>query len=112
MEITKIIPVSFYKEESGNEPVREWLLELSGDDRKIIGRDIRIIQLDWPVGYPLVSSLGDGLWEIRSRLDNRISRVLFMFHGGTIILLHGFIKKTQKTPKDDLNLAIKRAKKL
>ncbi|MCX5925433.1 MAG: type II toxin-antitoxin system RelE/ParE family toxin [Candidatus Dependentiae bacterium] len=112
MEIIKTIPVFFYKEESDNEPVREWLLELSHDDRKIIGRDIRIIQMDWPIGYPLVSPLGNGLWEIRSRLDNRISRVLFVFHDGSIVLLHGFIKKTQKTPKNDLVLAIKRAKKL
>lgn len=112
MEFIKTIPVSFYEEESGNEPVRAWLRELSSDDRKIIGRDIRIVQLDWPIGSPLVKPLGNGLWEIRSKLDNRISRILFVFHDGTIVLLHAFIKKTQKTPSQEIELARKRAKKL
>jgi phage-related protein len=112
IDIIKIIPVSFYEEESGNEPVRKWLRELSKEDRKIIGLDIRIVQIDWPVGSPLVKPLGNGLWEIRSRLDNRISRVLFVFDEGSIILLHAFIKKTEKTPSQDIALARKRASKL
>lgn len=102
----------FYREPSGNEPVREWLRSLSIEDRKNIGRDIRQVQLEWPVGYPLVTPLGGGIWEIRSRLDNRISRVLFIFHEGTIILLNGFIKKTQKTPPQELELAKKRARNI
>lgn len=112
MEFVKTIPVYFYKEVSGNEPVRFWLHELSDDDRKIIGRDIRIIQLSWPIGSPLVKSLGDKLWEVRSKLDNRIARVLFVFDDGVIVLLHGFIKKTQKTPLQEIDLARKRAKTL
>lgn len=112
MEFIKIIPVNFYKEESGNEPVREWLHELNSDDRKNIGRDIRTVQLEWPIGSPLVKPLGNGLWEIRSTLDNRNARILFVFHAGAIILLHGFIKKTQKTPPQDISLAQKRAKNL
>lgn len=112
MEIIKTIPVFFYQEESGNEPVREWLQDLSSDDRKIIGRNIREVQIDWPVGSPLVKPLGKGLWEIRSTLHTRISRVLFVFHNGTIVLLHGFIKKTQTTPKQEIEVARKRAKKL
>jgi len=112
MEFIKIIPVYFYQEESGNEPVREWLKSLSGDDRKTIGKDIRVVQVDWPVGSPLVKPLGHSLWEVRSKLDNRISRVLFVFHEGAIILLHGFIKKTQKTPQQEIDLARKRAKSL
>lgn len=112
MEFIKVIPVIFYQEESGNEPVRDWLLNLSNEDRKIIGRDIRIVQIDWPIGSPLVKPLGNKLWEIRSDLDNRISRVLFVFDDGTIVLLHGFIKKTQKTPQHEIDLAKKRAKKL
>ncbi len=112
MEFIKTIPVYFYKEESGNEPVRKWLYELSKEDRKIIGGDIRIVQIDWPVGYPLVSPLSKGLWEIRSNLENRISRILFVFDDGAIILLHGFIKKTQKTPAQDIEIARKRAKNL
>ena len=112
MESIKTIPVYFYQEISGKEPVREWLGILSINDRKIIGRDIRVIQIDWPVDGSLVKPLGGGLWEVRSRLENRIARVLFVFHEGTIVLLHGFIKKTQKTPKQEIELAQKRAKKL
>ncbi len=112
MQFMKIIPVDFYKEESGNEPVRKWLKSLSIEDRRIIGKDIRIVQLDWPVGSPLVKPLGSAIWEIRSDLDNRISRILFIFHNSTIILLHGFIKKTQKTPQQDIELAKKRMKNI
>ena len=110
MEIIKIIPVVFYKETPGKEPVKEWLWELDKEDRKAIGEDIRTVQIDWPVGKPLVSPFGHGLWEIRSSLENRIARIFFMFNDGKIVLLHGFIKKTQKTPPDELKLALKRAK--
>ncbi|MCL4380620.1 type II toxin-antitoxin system RelE/ParE family toxin [Candidatus Dependentiae bacterium] len=102
----------FFKEDSGNEPVRDWLLELSDNDRKIIGKDIRTVQIDWPIGLPLIRSLGNTLWEIRSNLDNRIARTIFILHNGSIILLHGFIKKSQKTQPNDITLALKRAKKL
>src|SRR6478736_5572540 len=112
MEVIKTIPVRFYQEESGNEPVRKWLHELTINDRKIIGRDIRIIQMDWPVDGSLVKPLGDGLWEIRSKLDNRIARILFIFFDSEIILLHGFIKKTQKTPNQEIVIARKRAKNI
>src|SRR6516165_1341008 len=97
---------------SGREPVREWLWKLEKGERKIIGKDIKIVQIDWPVGKPLVSPFGQGLWEIRSDLENRIARIFFAFNDGQIVLLHGFIKKTQKTPADDLKLALKRAKTL
>jgi phage-related protein len=112
IESIKIIPVYFYQDDSGNEPVREWLKELSDDDRKIIGSNIRVIQIDWPLSTPLVKSLGGGLWELRSKLDNRISRVLFVFHDSSMILLHAFIKKTQTTPRQEIDLARKRARKL
>lgn len=112
MEFLKTIPVYFFKETSGNEPVRQWLSELSSRDRKSIGRDIRIVQLDWPVGSPLIKSLGNKLWEIRSSLDDRIARTIFIFKDGSIILLHGFIKKSQKTPLKELELAQKRARKI
>ena len=94
MNFIKIIEVNFYKEESGNEPVRKWLHELSEQDRKIIGRDIKKIQYSWPVDNLLVKPLGDKMWEVRSNLDNRIARIIFVFNDGKIILLHGFIKKT------------------
>lgn len=112
MKFIKIIPIYFYKEVSGNEPVRKWLKELSVQERKIIGKDIRRVQIDWPVGSPLVKSLGSKIWEVRSSLDNRIARILFIFEDSTIILLHGFIKKTQKTPTADIDVAKQRAKNL
>jgi phage-related protein len=106
------IPVVFYKEEgSKNEPVKEWLYSLDKNCRKIIGKDMRTVQLGWPLGMPLVRSLGNGLWEIRFRLPNNIARIIFKMIGGEMVLLHGFIKKTQKTPPEDLQLAKKRAKK-
>ena len=104
MEFIKTIPVSFYQENSGNEPVREWLRELPTKDKKIIGRDIRIVQIDWPVEGSLVKPLGSGLWEIRSRLDNRIARVLFVFSNGEIVLLNGFIKRHRKLRNKKLSL--------
>jgi hypothetical protein len=60
-------------------------------------------------GMPLCRALGDGLWEVRTSLpSNRIARVLFSVRQGRILVLHGFIKKTQKTPPDDLALARRR----
>jgi phage-related protein len=106
------IPIVFYKEKgSGNEPVKEWLYTLDKSCRKIIGKDMRTVQLGWPLGMPLVRSLGDGLWEIRFRLSSNIARIIFKMINGEMVLLHGFIKKTQKTPSDDLQLAKKRATK-
>lgn len=106
------IPVVFFKEEvSESEPVREWLFSLDKNCRKIIGKDMRTVQLGWPLGMPLVKSLGFGLWEIRSRLPSGSARIIFKMIQGELVLLHGFIKKTQKTPQDDLLLAKKRAKK-
>lgn len=104
----KIIQVVFYRTESGNEPVREWLSEMSIQDKKLIGTDIRAVELGWPIGLPLVKKLDRDLWEVRSRLPSRIARVFFTIVDGSMILLHGIIKKGQKTPKEDLNLARKR----
>jgi len=100
-----ILNVVFYRTSSGNEPVREWLRELSKADKRAIGSDIKTVQYGWPIGMPVVRKLDTGLWEVRSRLDQHISRVLFTVHGETMVLLHGFIKKSQKTPKGDLQLA-------
>jgi len=85
--------------------VRDWLLALPKAQRRAIGEDILAVQYAWPVGKPLVDSLGDGLWEIRTRLPNCIARTLFIVVEREIILLHGFIKKTQRTPKPELDLA-------
>src|SRR3954469_2276574 len=92
----------FFKTATGNEPVREWLKALPKEERKAVGTDILSVQYAWPVGKPLVDNLGDGIWEIRSRLPNRIARTLFVMVDEEIVLLHGFIKKQQKTPQDEL----------
>ena len=102
------LQVIFFKTKIGNEPAREWLLELGKAERKAIGSDILKVQYCWPIGRPLVGGLGDGLWEVRTRLGDRIARVIFCVQDKTIVLLHGFIKKTQKVPKHELDLATKR----
>lgn len=105
----KIIEVIFYCSDNGNEPVREWLLSLDPIDRKTIGEDIMVAEFGWPIGMPVVKNLEKGLWEIRSNIsDGKISRVIFTVQGKKMVLLHGFVKKTQKTPKHDLDLARKR----
>jgi phage-related protein len=70
-----------------------------------MGEDIKAVQFGWPLGMPLVRSMGAGLWEVRIRLENRIARVLFVLDGSTMVLLHAFIKKQQETPKQDLDIA-------
>lgn len=104
------LPARFFKTESGNEPVREWLKELPAQDRKTIGEDIRTVQIGWPLGMPLVDHIEGDIWEVRSKLGNRIARVLFALADGELILLHGFIKKTNKTPDQDKDLAKQRLK--
>lgn len=107
------IPVVFYRTAAGVEPVREWLRNLPEDDRRTIGLDLATVQVGWPVGMPLCRPLSSGLWEVRSALSShRIARVLFFFHEGRLGVVHGFIKKTQKTPPDDLALARKRMQEM
>jgi len=104
------LPAVFYRSAAGREPVRHWLLALSVEDRKIIGGDIQAVQYEWPLGRPLVDHLRNGVWEVRSRLDNRQARVLFAVTGEEMVLLHGFIKKTRATPGEELDLAERRWK--
>ena len=104
------VAVFFFKTDLGSEPVRDWLKELTREDRKTIGEDIKTIQFGWPMGMPLVRKLEANLWEVRSQLDRRIARVIFTAQQDKLILLHGFIKKSQKTSSSDLNLARQRLK--
>ena len=105
------IDLVFYKSLSGNQPVRDWLKELDEPSRREVGQDMMRIQYRWPVGIPFCRAMGDGLWEVRTSLaDGTIARVLFCFHDGALWALHGFIKKTQKTPAAELKLALKRKK--
>ncbi len=102
------IPVVFFRLDSGREPVRQWLKTLSRDQCKVIGEDIKTLQFGWPVGMPLARKMAEDLWEIRSRLSPGIARVIFTLHAGKIVLLHGFVKKTRKTPPHELAIAKRR----
>lgn len=107
------IPVLFYRTSGGAEPVLEWLRGLPPDDRRAIGTDLATVQFGWPIGMPLCRSLGGGLWEVRSALPSRrIARLVFFVERDRIGVVHGFIKKTQKTPVDDLDLARRRMKEM
>jgi phage-related protein len=112
-EATLKIPLVFYRTVAGREPVREWLKDLDREDRLAIGADLQRVQYRWPVGMPLCRALGGGLWEVRTGLPSRtIARVIICFHDETLYALHGFVKKTRKTPADDLDLARKRMKEV
>jgi phage-related protein len=104
--------VVFFTTEVGGEPVREWIKSLSQEEQYIIGSDLLAVQYAWPIGMPLVRKLQEDLWEMRSTLGNRIARVLFTVSGPVLVPLHGFIKKSQKTPKEDLDLARRRLREL
>ena len=110
MQPLKRIEVAFFLGASGKEPVRDWLKSLPAGDRKIIGDDLQALEFGWPVGMPLCRPMGKGLYELRSTLPNRIARLLFIAVDEQLVLLHGFIKKTQKTPQADLDLALTRKK--
>lgn len=109
---TPILEIRFFKTDSDSEPVRGWLKSLSASDKKAIGEDIKTVQFGWPLGMPLVGHIDGDIWEVRTRLDMRIARVLFAMDGSVMVLLHGFIKKQQKTPKFELDLAKDRLKQL
>lgn len=107
----KRLPARFCRTDTGREPVREWLKGLGPDDRRVIGEDIKDVEFSWPIGMPLVRLLGQGIWEVRSSLaGGRIARVLFCIESDCMVLLHGFMKKTQKTPQREIDLAVKRRK--
>ena len=107
----KRLTAYFYRSDSGREPVRKWLKGLSPAGRKIIGEDIKDVEFSWPLGMPLVRSLSHGLWEVRSNLSGtRIARIIFCVDEERLVLLHGFIKKSQKTPQKDMELARRRKK--
>lgn len=107
----KGIPFRFWRSTSGREPVRDWLNTLQRNDQRTVGRDLAKVQFGWPIGLPLCRPMGGGLWEVRSSLPSkREARVLFGFHDGTLIALHGFIKKGRKAPPGELALARQRMK--
>ena len=110
----KRVPALFFRTDAGGEPVREWLRSLSPADRKRIGEDIKSVEFGWPLGMPVCRPLGNGIYEVRTVVtQGRIARVLFYIDKRSrMVLLHGFIKKTRKTPEPDLDLAMARKKQL
>lgn len=108
----KRVQAVFFRSKTGTEPVRDWLKTLDKDDRLRIGTDIKTVEFGWPIGMPTCKPMKNGLFEVRTNLGNRIARVLFCIADGRMVLLHGFIKKTQKTLQSDLNLALERKRTL
>ena len=106
------ISVAFFRLDSGKEPVRVWLKEMSQEDRKTIGEDIKTLQYGWPVGMPLSRKMDRELWELRSNISSGIARTFFTIFETQIVLLHGFVKKSKKTPTKELSLAKRRLSKL
>ena len=105
----RVITVRFYATTSGQEPVKQWLInDINADDRKIIGQDLQTVEFGWPMGMPLVRKMEHNLWEVRSHISKGIARVFFCVKENNLVLLHGFIKKSQSTPKKTLKLAQKR----
>jgi phage-related protein len=109
----KRISAVFYRSISGNEPVRDFLKDMRKEDKLIVGADIKTVEYGWPIGMPVCKPLGSGLYEVRSNIsDGRIVRVIFTIQNNKMILLHGFVKKTQKLPGTEINIAKKRLKDL
>jgi phage-related protein len=103
------ISVVFYSTPSGSEVVLDWLRGLDSVDRQIIGQDLMRVQYRWPVGMPLCRPLVGGLWEVRCPLPGgRTARLIFCQSNSCLLMLCGFIKKTQKTPETELALAKRR----
>ncbi len=92
--------------------MREWLLDLSRGDRKAIGCDMKTAQYGWPIGMPLIRKIEPGLWEVRSAIEKGTARVIFTVENDVMVLLHGFVKKSAKTPSVDLQVARERRSRL
>ncbi|MDA8326583.1 MAG: type II toxin-antitoxin system RelE/ParE family toxin [Nitrospiraceae bacterium] len=107
-----ILRVFFYRSENGNEPVREWLKELRKEDRRAVGEDIKTAQFGWPLGMPLIRKIEKDLWEVRSNITDGIARTFFTVKGATMVLLHGFVKKSQETPQNELQTARRRLRNI
>jgi phage-related protein len=104
------LEVVFFQSEAGNQPVKEFLMDGTKDERKEIGADIYKVQEGFPIGLPLVRKTDIDLWEVRSTIPDGICRILFTVTETKMVLLHGFVKKTKKTPQKELEIARNRLK--
>ena len=100
--------VLFFAERSGNQPARDWLRGLPASQKRAIGEDLKVLQYRWPLGMPLVRKLDSSLWELRTKMADGIARVFFTVWERFVVVLHGFIKKSQRTPKNELETARRR----
>jgi phage-related protein len=107
-----VLRVIFYRSENGVEPVREWLKGLRKEDRRTVGEDINTAQYGWPLGMPLIRRIEKDLWEVRSNITDGIARTFFTVERGTMVLLHGFVKKSQETPPKELQTARRRLRNI
>ena len=112
IRLLKRIAAEFFQSDRGREPVREFLKAIPKRDRKVIGEDIRTVEYGWPIGMPVCEHLGAKLYEVRSSSGKREYRVLFSVYGSRMILLHVFVKKTQKTPIREIALAMERRREM
>jgi len=112
MQVRQPIQVVFFAQDSGREPVRDWLKAIDRESRRAIGADIKTLQLRWPVGMPLARKLDSDLWELRSTLRFGIARIFFSAYRGQLVLLHAFVKQSRKTPVKELAIAQHRLRQL
>jgi len=108
MDRKEPLKTAFFETESGNQPVRDFILECTQEDKKEIGSDIFTVQKRFPLGLPLVEKIDIDLWEIRSHISNGICRIFFTICKETMVLLHGFVKKSQKIPLKEMKTAKER----
>jgi phage-related protein len=105
--------VSFYKTAAGNDVVLEFIRAQPLDDRRVIGRDLKVLEIGYPVGMPLCRHIEGDLWEVRSSLPSKREARLIYFYDGKrqmIVVVSGFVKTTRSTPKREINLAQRRRK--
>lgn len=99
--------IKFYEDQTGRVPVKEFLDGLDIKMRQKMLRSIQALQdMGMSLRMPLSESLEDGIFELRAKSGTNISRVMYFFIiGNRAVLTHGFIKKTQKTPRRELQRA-------
>ena len=118
----KKIHAIFYKTDGGNEPVKDELLKLGRPTKTMIGEDVKFVEYNWKVDRPYVDQLKKGngstektIYEVRSKVEDgnvkKEYRILFFVFNDLMILTHIFLKKSQKTPKAEIDVAWDRMKK-
>lgn len=108
--------IIYYKDDKGDNPIQEFLVNLGRSNRILVAKTRQGIEKLRNRAYhkePLSKHLEPGLWELRIRAGVDILRIIYTFDKGKIIiLLHGFVKKDQKTPVSELEVARRRLKEI